>query len=44
MLCSIVPVLQQRSEVSLALALRASLMELVYLPPSCLEAKHFELI
>lgn len=40
MLCGIMPVLQQRPEVSLALGLRASLMELVYLPLSCPEASN----
>lgn len=38
MLCGIMTVLQQRPEVSLALGLRASLMELVYLPFFCPEA------
>lgn len=41
MLCGIMPVCRQRPEVTLALGLRGSLTELVYLPRSCPEVRHF---
>lgn len=44
MLRGIMLVLWQQPEVSLALCLRARLMEPVYLPLSCPEARHLELI
>jgi len=44
MLCSTRSVLQQQPEVSLALGLPPRLTQLVYLPLSCPEARHSELI